>query len=205
MWGLAGAVVVVVALTYLLPRTFTERNSEFLPGMVASVPFDAFSANPNFPDGKTMRMPVAGTIARGFIPFDSSRADAGAAKVIAALATLTPDELGDRAAKAALTFSTYCQPCHGPAGKGDGTIPAHGYPAPPSLDGAAAVKLTDGQIFNTITYGKGNMPSLAHRIGTAERWLAVQHVRHIQAAAVPPVTPPASEARDARNAKETPR
>lgn len=189
VWGLAGAVAAVVALTYILPRTFTERNFEFLPGMVRSVPYDAFTANPNFPDGSTMRMPVAGTIARGHLPYDSSRADAEASKALAVLATMTPEELQARSANSAAVFATFCQPCHGPAGKGDGTIPAHGYPAPPPLDGAGALKLTEGHIFNVITYGKGNMPSLAHRMGREERRLAVEHVRRIQAAAAPKETP----------------
>ncbi len=36
--------------------------------MVRSVPFNSFSENPNFPDGKTLRQPVKGTIPRGFTP-----------------------------------------------------------------------------------------------------------------------------------------
>ncbi len=207
-WVLTGAVGLVVALTYLLPRTFTERNSEFLPGMVSSVPYDAFSANPNFPDGNTMRMPVVGTIARGHLPFDSSRADAEASTVMAALAALTPEALEVRAAKSAAAFATFCQPCHGPAGKGDGTIPAHGYPPPPSLDGPAAMKLTDGQLFKIITYGRANMPALAHRMSADDRWLAVQHVRRIQAASLPPAissTPEPGAAGAAERTKESPR
>lgn len=206
-WGLTGALVIVVALTYLLPRTFTEPNSEFLPGMVESVPYDPLSANTNFADGMTLRTPPSGTIARGHMPWDSSRAGTEASLVAAYVSTLSPDQLSDREARAASVFATFCQPCHGPAGKGDGTIPARGYPAPPSLDATNALKLTDGQIFNILTYGRGNMPSLAGRIPVNERWLAVQHVRRIQeiaTAAATVATPPAGGTA-ALNGKENPR
>ncbi|HLF13960.1 MAG TPA: quinol:electron acceptor oxidoreductase subunit ActD, partial [Bacteroidota bacterium] len=153
-WGLAGALAVIVALTYLLPRTFTEPNIEFLPGMVKSVPYDPLSVNPNFADDKTLRTPVAGTIARGYLPFDSTRADIEASLVAGGLARLSPDQLADREGKAAAVFATFCQPCHGPAGKGDGTVPARGYPPPPALDAANALKLTDGRIFNILTFGR---------------------------------------------------
>src|SRR3990172_383235 len=69
----AAGLIIFAVLTYLTPRDFTEPNLLILPGMVNSVPYDPFSADKNFPDGKTLRAPVSGTIARGFYPIDSSK------------------------------------------------------------------------------------------------------------------------------------
>jgi len=184
--GLMGAgVLLFTLLTYLTPRDFTEPNLMILPGMARSVPYDPFSVNENFPDGKTLRMPVAGTIARGFAPIDSSRSEETAAAVRAATAGLTPDEIHTIDERATTVFSTFCQPCHGASGAGDGLIVQHGFPPPPSLAAANALHLKDGQMFNIITYGRGNMPSLGHRVGRDDRWLAIRHVRQLQKAAAP--------------------
>ena len=52
----------------LLYRDLGEPNVEFIPEMVHSTAYDAFSPNSNFPDGKTLQEPVKGTIARGYFP-----------------------------------------------------------------------------------------------------------------------------------------
>jgi hypothetical protein len=44
-----------------------------------------------------------------------------------------------------------------------------------------AMKLPDGTIFHLITYGRGNMPSLASQIEPMDRWRAVLGVRSLQA------------------------
>lgn len=184
-WTLGILLAGIAGLTYLLPRTFTEPNAEFLPGMAASVPYDPFSGNPNFPDGKTLRVPPEGTIARGFLPLDTAAADAEARRVAGLVSALPEEGREARTARGSAVYTAYCQPCHGPSGAGDGPVPAHGFPPPPSLQAAGALLLTDGQIFNIITRGRGNMPPLAGRIPRDERWLAVEQVRRLQA---PPTT-----------------
>jgi len=184
--GLMGAGVVLFALlTYLTPRDFTEPNLMILPGMVRSVPYDAFSGNDNFTNGKTLQMPVAGTIARGFYPIDSSKSEEVAGTVMAGFANLTPDEIQEIDEHGSMVFSTFCQPCHGTSGTGDGLIVQHGFPPPPSLTAPNALNLKDGQMFNIITYGRANMPPLAHRVTREERWLAIRHIRQMQKAAAP--------------------
>jgi len=57
--------VILVLLVWFLRRDFGQPNYVFTPEMVFSVPYDSFAANPNFNDGKTLQLPVAGTVARG--------------------------------------------------------------------------------------------------------------------------------------------
>ncbi len=179
--GVLGAgVILFTLLTYLTPRDFTEPNLMILPGMVRSVPFDPFSANDIFPDGKTLRTPVAGTIARGFYPIDSSKSGQMADAVRAGFSKLPPGEISRLDERALQVFTTFCQPCHGTSGTGDGLIVGHGYPAPPALTAVNALKLKDGQMFNILTYGRGNMPALGHRVTREDRWLAIRHIRHLQ-------------------------
>src|SRR6516225_10321077 len=67
--GLLLAFLGSLGLLGLFDRSMAERNVQFFPNMVESVPYQAYSANPNFPDGKTLQAPEPGTIARGLLPF----------------------------------------------------------------------------------------------------------------------------------------
>jgi mono/diheme cytochrome c family protein len=82
-------------------------------------------------------------------------------------------------------FQTYCQPCHGAGGKGDGLVAARGFPPPPSLLAPRAVGLTDDQMFDVVTRGQKNMPSYASQIPAADRRAAIAHVRELQGASKP--------------------
>ena len=55
-------------------------------------------------------------------------------------------------------FERDCMPCHGVAGRGDGVVPKHGFPPPPSLLAAHAKGLPDGYIYNYISRGGILMP-----------------------------------------------
>jgi mono/diheme cytochrome c family protein len=173
------ATIALLALNWLLSPDTGRRNYEVLPGMATSVPYDAFSANPSFADGKTLREPVPGTIIRGYMPlhYTASKEDAERAG-----RELTSPFSGNRQALArgAEVYASQCQSCHGPAGKGDGVVAQRGFPAPPSLLADRAMKMADGQMFHVLTWGQGNMPSYASHIDRDDRWKAIEHVRKLQ-------------------------
>ena len=55
-------------------------------------------------------------------------------------------------------FDIYCTPCHGGLGDGNGITKKIGVmPAVTNLHDKRIVDMTDGEIFNTITHGKGLM------------------------------------------------
>ena len=58
----------LVAANLVLGADPSKKNVEVLPGMVDSVPYDAYAPNPVFADGKTLQQPPAGTIPRGRRP-----------------------------------------------------------------------------------------------------------------------------------------
>jgi len=159
--------VALLSLNWVLRSDPAQRNFEFLPGMVDSVPYDTFARNPNFADGKTLREPVKGTVIRGYLPIRPAN------ELISPRA--------DRA-RGAFVYTNYCETCHGPAGKGDGRVAQRGFPAPPSLLAPKAVQMTDGQLFHVLTYGQKNMPSYAAQIDRMDRWAAIAYVRSLQRA-----------------------
>ncbi len=80
-------------------------------------------------------------------------------------------------------FETFCFPCHGQYGTGDGPV-AKVFPPFQFSAATAAEKLSEGQIFGIITFGKPPMPSYAAQISPDDRWkvaLYVKDLAHYQA------------------------
>lgn len=171
-------VIALLSLNWVTQADPNRRNVEVLPDMARSVPYDSFSANPNFRDGKTLREPVPGTVIRGHMPLHYAATPADAQRAGRELAN--PLKGPQALARGAAIYTAYCGICHGPAGKGDGTVAQRGFPAPPSLLAPKALALPDGQIFHIVTYGQNNMPSYAAQIERDDRWAAVLYVRSLQ-------------------------
>jgi mono/diheme cytochrome c family protein len=175
------ALAFVTLMTWMLRRDFTQRNQEILPGMLESVPFDAFSPNPNFIDGKTLQTPPAGTIARSFVPLHYAATPDDALRAGRELVNPLSSETAADVDRGRTVYATFCQPCHGTSGGGDGPVTTHGFPPPPSLLTEKVITLQDGQMFHIVTYGQANMPSLASQIEPLDRWRAILHIRSLQA------------------------
>ncbi len=171
----------LLATIYLVRRDYPTRNAEWLPGMVTYVAYNAQSANPNFTDGKTLQRPVEGTVVRGFepLPYKATPEDAIRAGNELTSPLNSKDSTADLE-RGAVVYANICKPCHGAGGAGDGVIPQHGYPPPPSLLAENARKIKDGQIFHIITYGQRNMPSFATQVVRQDRWKVVKYIRSLQ-------------------------
>ncbi len=174
------ALIIVVFSTWFLKREYTSRNSEILPGMLVSVPYDAQSANGNFADGKTLRTPVENTVPKEFIPLHYRPTPEDALVAGQELFNPISDTGIADMQRGEKIFSTFCTPCHGVAGLGDGTVVRKGFPPPPSLLAAKAMNLKEGQMFHILTYGQGNMPSLSSQVSRLDRWRVTAFVRSLQ-------------------------
>ena len=128
--GLAVALVVSIGLNIAVRRgAITSTPLEYFPDMARTARYNAFESNPNFADGMTLRVPPPGTIQRGLLPVASLPG------VSAEGSPVNPFTPGDTAAleRGTVVFNTYCVPCHGPKGEGDGLVVQHGFPEPPTL------------------------------------------------------------------------
>ena len=174
------SIVIIGALNWIIRRDFSQPNLEFLPEMVRSVPYDSFAPNPNFPDGKTLQLPVPGTIPRGFLPlhYEATPQDAErAGEELQNPYSMQDTEALERGER---VYRNFCLPCHGPIGRGDGPVILRGYPAPPPLISNRAIRMKDGQIFHIITYGQRNMSPHATQIAREDRWKVILHIRTLQ-------------------------
>ena len=176
--------VALLSMNWILRSDPSVRNIEFLPDMVESVPYDSFAANQNFKNESTLRMPVAGTIIRGYPPlhYAATEADAKRAGLELVSPAITRKE---DLARGAAVYANFCETCHGPEGKGDGRSAQRGVPAPPSFLAPNALGLRDGQMFHILTYGQANMASYASQVDRDDRWRVIAYIRTLQEAAKP--------------------
>ncbi len=79
-------------------------------------------------------------------------------------------------------FNIYCQPCHGAVGDGNGITKQYGMGATPTYHDDRLRQIAEGEIFNTITHGKGNMLPYADKLSPEDRWAVVLYVRALQRA-----------------------
>lgn len=171
----------VIGLAFALTPDRRIPNREFLPDMAHQPRFAATEPNPYFPDGKTLREPVAGTVSRGAIPLGYGATPEEAARAGEELSNPIRDADHPVAIKRGeVVFARYCVPCHGATGTGDGPVALRGFPPPASLLGDQALGMPDGRIFHILTFGQGNMPSYAAQIPSEDRWRVILFVRSLQ-------------------------
>jgi mono/diheme cytochrome c family protein len=152
-------------------------------------------ANPLFADGRAMRPPVAGTVARGEAYADSHMFEG---VVDGQWAVALPAGMSMNAAtleRGQQRFNIYCSACHGYAGFGDGAVNQRAMELVSNASGpvngtqwVAAKSLHDdttrhqpmGQLFNTITHGIRNMAGYGAQIPTEDRWAIAAYVKALQ-------------------------
>ena len=73
-------------------------------------------------------------------------------------------------------YETFCQHCHGPQGRGEGTM-TDVFPRAPDLTIEGYRKREHGFFFHKITFGGNLMPSLGHALSHDERHKIVLYLR----------------------------
>jgi hypothetical protein len=77
-------------------------------------------------------------------------------------------------------FQIYCSPCHGPDGDGKGITSKYGMAGMANLHEQRFVVMADGEIFNTITYGKPLMGAYGPNVPVEDRWAIIAYIRALQ-------------------------
>ncbi len=197
-------VLLILSLLAILPPVISaqirskpnpNRPLNLIPDMDLQAKFKAQSMNDLFADGRSQRVQVAGTIARGEANLDTHLYQG---VVNDQWAATTPESLPMDAALLARgqeRFNIYCTPCHGYSGAGNGAVNQRAMELVANADGpvngtvwVAAKSLHDatvtiqpvGQLFNTVTNGVRNMAGYASQIPVADRWAIVAYVKALQ-------------------------
>jgi len=192
-FALAAAFVGVVLAILYTPRNLARPNLEFLPTMRRSVPLDPQTSLAGLPASR----PLAGTIARDARPLHYQATAEDETRAGEELTNPFPADDAGALERGRVVYANFCIQCHGPAGEGDGLVPARGYPPPPPWSAEKSRRLKDGTLFHVISYGRNNMPAHRNQLSQADRWRLVLHIRALQRRAVQAAEAAATVAQEA--------
>ncbi|HEV2418589.1 MAG TPA: cytochrome c [Terriglobia bacterium] len=140
--------------------------------------YDPFSPSTFFPDGRSERPLVPGTVARGQLRTDellyTGRINGQPANEFPFPITKADLKRGQQ------RYDIYCTPCHDYTGSGEGMIVRRGFPAPPSYHTAKLMNAPAGHLFDVMTNGYGTMYSYADRVSVKDRWRIAAYIRALQ-------------------------
>lgn len=181
--------VLVVSILGLRGTKFTSPPNDVFPewafpGMKHQPKPYAQGTSKFFADGRADRAPVPGTVPAGSPLRDDDRLylgkNADGSFVRGFPASIPVDlKLLERGRD---RYTIYCLPCHGVNGDGNGITKKYGMGATPNYHDDRLRQIPEGEIYNTLTVGKGNMLSYADKLEPADRWAVIAYVRALQRA-----------------------
>jgi len=189
-----------------------EQGKVYMPDMAYSRAFETyaevdstkFTTDPSRPGNKIFynNMPVAGTIARGEeMPFMLAKDAAGdTTNYVASKAVISPitSLSSTDSTEAARLYLVNCGICHGKALDGNGPL-YNGGNGPFSVQPAVLVgkaqyeNMPEGQMFYSVTYGKGMMGSYASQLTRKQRWMVIHFIKSQQKAKAAESAPAAAD------------
>lgn len=179
------AFVVIAAVSVLGFRgtKTTNRPLEIFSDMDHMPKYQPQAESAFFADGRTDRLPVDGTVARGTFEADAYKASG---KEGDAFGSGFPIEVNEAAMKRGeQRFNIYCTPCHGAAGDGQGRTAAFGMLAIANLTTSPFTDMPEGELYSYLTNGSrnGRMYGYKEKLSVEDRWKVVLYVRALQRAA----------------------
>jgi len=165
---------------------------DYMPDMRYSRAYETYSPTDNL---KALGinytgMPVPGTVKRGEVfPFHIPKdAEGDSTNYVDSrqVANPLPRPNAELMKEAERMYLINCGVCHGSKLDGNGPLYNEGngpYPAAPkNLIGDPVVsKMPDGQMFYSITYGKGQMGPYGPQTSTTQRWMIIHYINSKQA------------------------
>ena len=202
MKKIATILILVLATTFVFISCDTKRQPGkiYMPDMAYSRAYETyaerdsstFSMNIQERGGSKIfynAMPATGTIKRGeFMPYTLPN-DSNGYKMSAMVPNPITSMTEDQMKEAGRLFNINCAICHGEKAQGNGPISTSG-----KIGGIANltldsyVKMADGTMFHSLTYGKNNMGSYASQLTREQRWMIVKYIRTLQPKAALAVT-----------------
>jgi mono/diheme cytochrome c family protein len=152
------------------------RSVQYMPDMYVAVPYEPNGAN-GLNDLPVNLDPVAGTIARGQVPYEYANTIPGYDAALLELKTPL-EKNAKNLENGKVMYGIYCATCHGDSGDGNGVLAQRD-----KFTGVPNYKdrtITEGSIYHVIMHGRGLMGSHASQLTTKERWQVVHYVESLR-------------------------
>lgn len=157
----------------------SKPNYQYMPNMHETVSYEPYGAYDVFVDEQEAKLPVEGTVSRGWKPFVYENTPEGRAAAKAELTNPLP-YTEDNLEKGEQLYTIYCAVCHGDKGDGKGIlVQREKILGVPSYDDAGR-DITEGSVYHVMYYGLNAMGSYASQTSIEERWLIDHYVMSLK-------------------------
>ncbi len=182
--------VTVVSIAGFRGDTSRKPPIEIFPDMDRQPKLRPQVAFTFFEDGRSSRLPVPGTIPQSkpikvgdkeVYPFEENAVTTGKITGTTNYVETNPFPISEQLLQRGHErFEISCRPCHGSLADGKGITTKYGMAVVANLHDPRIVKQTDGEIFNTITYGKNLMGQYGSNVSIEDRWAIISYLRALQ-------------------------
>ena len=185
--------VLIVSVAGLRGGKSRKPPYEVFPDMDRQMKLRPQNVDSFFEDGRSSRLPVAGTIARStpyrlaagdtnlVFPFQDVPVNTGRVTGATNFVENNPFEITPRLmARGRERFQINCSPCHGPLADGNGVTKKLGMTTVANLHDPRIVRLADGEIFYVITNGRNTMMPYGGQVPVEDRWAIIAYLRALQ-------------------------
>ena len=173
-----------LALTIMIfiscDRSKEDKGYEYFPDMAHGPDYKTYSENPAMKDGRTMRLPVEGTVPRHMEPYPYSADEEG--RQLAGRNLSNPlNSNVENLAEGKRLYDIFCAQCHGIQGDGQGWLHTSGkYIIPPTnLLEEEIVNQPSGEMYHVISAGWGVMGEHGSLLQPEERWKIVSFIEEV--------------------------
>ena len=179
------SLVIISGVVLLMQSCGSKRDPgrTYMPDMQYYRSYQAYLSNNLAKDNiNYINYPVEGTIRRGdLFPYPLPN-DSNGYKMSAEVKDPLPPIDTVQMKEAERLFNINCAICHGPKMDAQGPLATGGkVPAVANLTLPQYIKMPEGTMFHSITYGLRNMGSYASQLSREQRWMVIQYVKHHQA------------------------
>lgn len=198
--------IAMVAVLGFRGQKSTQPPSEVFPDMVRQPKVRAQAPLDFFADGRGPRLPVAGTVPVGYemprpkteatprgVAEDAPEESHTRVAFSVGIDYFNTGKMGDQwgtgiplpvtrelMERGQQRFNITCAMCHGATAMGNGIVKQHGLATVVSIQDDRLRKMSDGEIFNTITNGKNTMMAYGPNVLVADRWAIIAYLRALQ-------------------------
>jgi mono/diheme cytochrome c family protein len=131
-----------------------------------------------FPDGRSARPLVPGTVARGTLREDAVLYTGKLGNEF--VADIPVKVTAELLARGQSEYQVFCSPCHGRTGRGDGMVVQRGFKKPSSYHVDRLRQMPVGYFYDVITNGFGAMSDYSAQVPPMDRWAIAAYVRTLQ-------------------------
>ncbi len=200
--GFTLLLLLLVSMTGLRGWKSKRPPIELFPDMVRQAKYKAQTESSFYADGRSARPHAEGTVPMGYsapegkeiknlsgdltspyknIQFSGSPTYRETGRMGTQWGTGIPFEVTPEIMqRGAERYAINCAVCHGATGQGNGIASKYGLNGIANLHQQRIRDMADGEIFNTITWGKNTMMSYGANIQVPDRWAIICYLRALQ-------------------------